>query len=343
MRRLVFITLVVIAPGVGGAQTTTDSAPFSRTPWDDPDFQGIWTSMQEAGTPFERPIELAEQGITDPQNPEALREQQRIDRDPEIRWQSEEQLDEAGGLGTGAGPVHWYENLDPQKSRLWFVVDPPDGNVPPLTSEAQQRMAARAAARQGLGNDEPRTGHWVEDLSTFVRCITRGLPAVYLPLAYNQNFQIVQSPGYVTILYEMMHEARVIPVDEGPRLPQHVRQWWGDPRGRWDGDTLVVETANFSNKTNYLGGHTSEAVMLAGEEGDENLRLVERFTRVGPNTIDWSVTVENSSNWTRPWTFAIPLTRDDDQKWIFEYACHEANYGIAHILSGARAKEKAGR
>ncbi len=325
------------------AATTSNTWTPPRTPWDDPDFQGIWTSMQEAGTPFERPAKLAERGISDPRNPEALREQQAIDDAPETRRKSEAQLDEAGGLGTGAGPVHWYENLDPKKSRLWFVVDPPDGRVPPLTSAAEQRAAGRAAARQGLGNDEPRTGHWVEDLSTFVRCITRGLPAVYLPLAYNQNVEIVQSPGYVTILYEMMHEARVIPLGGDPHLPPQVRQWMGDPRGRWDENTLVVETTNFSNKTNYLGGHTSEAIMLEGEEGDEHLRLVERFTRVGPNTIDWSVTVENPSMWTRPWTFAIPMTRDDSQKWIFEYACHEANYGIAHILSGARAQEEAGR
>ncbi len=338
---------LVFVAGSSQAQTTATETAGTWTPprtlWDDPDLQGIWTSMQEAGTPFQRPVVLAERGVTDPQDPDALREQQTIDDDPETRRKSQERLDDAGGLGTGAGPVHWYESLDPQKSRLWFVVDPPDGKVPPLTPEAKQRAAARAAARQGLGNDEPRPGHWVEDLSTFVRCITRGLPAVYLPLAYNQNFQIVQSPGYVTILYEMMHETRVIPLDEDPHLPSHVRQWMGDPRGRWEGSTLVVETTNFSNKTNYVGGHTSEAVMRDVEEGDEQLRLVERFTRAGPNTIDWSVTVENPSTWTEPWTFAIPLTRDNGQEWIFEYACHEANYGIANILSGARAKEEAGR
>ena len=336
---------LVLVAGSSQAQTTAVNTSNTWTPprtlWDDPDLQGIWTSMQEAGTPFERPAELAQRGITDPQNPEALRMQQVIDADAQTRQQSEKRLDEAGGLGTGAGPVHWYENLDPQKSHLWFVVDPPDGTVPPLTPEAKKRAAAKAAARQGLGNDEPRPGHWVEDFSTFVRCITRGLPAVYLPLAYNQNFQIVQSPGYVTILYEMMHETRVIPLDGDPHLAPHVRQWTGDPRGRWEGNTLVVETTNFSNKTNYVGGHTSDAIMLAGEEGDEHLRLVERFTRVGPNTIDWSVTVDKPSTWTRPWTFAIPLTRDAGQDWIFEYACHEANYGIAHILSGARATERA--
>ena len=208
----------------------------------------------------------------------------------------------------------------------------------------------RAAAREGLGDDEPRAGRWTEDLSPLVRCITRGLPAVYVPGAYNNNYQIVQSPGYVTILYEWMHETRVIPLDGRPHLPSQVRQWIGDPRGRWEGDTLVVETTNFTRKTDYLAGFSSREVLqdigVAGEtdyRADEDLTLVERFTPVGPSTIDWSVTIEKPGTWTRPWTFSMPLTRDDTQEWIYEFACHEGNYGIANILSGARAKEAAAR
>ena len=336
-----------------GAGQETDGWTAPRTPWGDPDLQGQWSNMREAQTPFERPDGLAARGVTDPRNAEALREAQAIVDDPESRQAFEQQIDAAGGRGTGAGPVHWYENLAPLKSRLWFVVDPPDGKVPPLTPQAQQRAAGRAAARQGLGDDEPRPGRWVEDLSPLVRCITRGLPAVYVPGAYNNNYQIVQSPGYVTILYEWMHETRVIPLDGRPHLPPHVRQWIGDPRGRWEGDTLVVETTNFSNKTDYLAGFSSRevphevdadgAVREPDYRADEHLQLVERFTPVGPNTIDWSVTIENPENWTRPWTFSMPLTRDDTQDWIFEYACHEGNYGIAHILSGARARERAAR
>ena len=138
----------------------------------------------------------------------------------------------------------------------------------------------------------------------------------------------MQSPGYLAILYEWMHETRVIPLDGQPQLPGHVRQWLGSPRGHWEGDTLVVVTTNFTNKADFRG---------AGE----NLRLVERFTPVGPDSIDWSATVEDPTTWTRPWTFAIPLTRDTTQQWIFEFACHEGNYSLPHILSGARAKEKA--
>ena len=333
---LVIATSSVLVSGAGPGQSqatgvrTANTWSPPQTPWGDPDLQGIWTNIKEARTPFERPAELAERGITDPQDPEALREQRAIDDDPETRQEFEEQIDAAGGRGTGAGPVHWYENLDPEKNQLWFVVDPPDGKMPPLTPEAEETAAARAEARRELGNDEPRPGGWVEDLSNLVRCITRGLPGVYMPGAYNNNYQIVQSPGYVTILYEWMHETRVIPLDKRPHLPGHVRQWIGDPRGWWEGDTLVVETTNFTDKTNYRG---------AGED----LHLVERFTRVGPNTIDWRVTVEDPTTWTRPWSFAIPMTKDDTQEWIFEYACHEGNYGIANILSGARAKERAAR
>ena len=321
-----------------------------RTPWGDPDLQGQWSNMLEAQTPFERPDELAARGITDPGNPEALSEAQAAVDDPENRRVFEEQIDAAGGRGTGAGPVHWYENLAPRKNRLWFVVDPPDGKVPPLTPEAQQRAAATAAAREGLGDDEPRPGRWTEDLSPLVRCITRGLPAVYIPGAYNNNYQIVQSPGYVTILYEWMHEARVIPLDGRPHLPSQVRQWIGDPRGRWEGDTLVVETTNFTRKTDYLAGFSSREVLQdigaaggADYRADENLTLVERFTPAGPDTIDWSVTIEKPGTWTRPWTFAMPLTRETTQEWIYEFACHEGNYGIANILSGARAQEAAAR
>jgi hypothetical protein len=134
----------------------------------------------------------------------------------------------------------------------------------------------------------------------------------------------------VTILYEMMHETRVIPLDGRPHVPTHVRQWLGDPRGRWEGNTLVVDTTNFTDKTDYRGS-------------GENLHLIERFTRVAPNKIDWRATVDDPTTWTRPWAFAIPLTKDDTQQFIFEYACHEGNYGIANILSGARAKERAAR
>jgi hypothetical protein len=335
----VMITLVsaasvgVMTQGQPSASTPGAWTP-PRTPWGDPDLQGIWTNIAESGTPFERPDALA---ASDATSPDALLKQHVADR--ASRGQRVRNLDEAGGLETGAGPVHWYENLDPKKSRLWFVVDPPDGKIPSLTPEARQRAAERAEYRRdirpGNNTDEPRPGGWLDDLAGDVRCITRGLPDIWVPKAYNSNFQILQGPGYVTILYEMIHETRVIPLDGRPHIPERVRQWLGDSRGRWEGNTLVIDVTNF--------------VHLPPNEGLEhfrnatgNLRLVERLTRVGPDTIDWRVTLEDPSTWTRPWTFAIPLTKDDSQEWIFEFACHEGNYSLRNILSGTRAQEKAG-
>src|SRR5262245_20828014 len=167
----------------------TGSPAVARTPWGDPDLQGLWTNMIEARTPFERPPEFAARGITDPTDPKILQEERERDKDPNTRRKYERAVDEAGGRGTGAGPVHWYESLDPKRSRVWFVTDPPDGKVPTLTPEAKRKINEWAEARRGIGTDEPRPGGWVEDLSNRVRCVTRGIPEVYIPLAYNNNFQ----------------------------------------------------------------------------------------------------------------------------------------------------------
>ena len=147
-----------------------------------------------------------------------------------------------------------------------------------------------------------------------------------LPVGYNSNYQILQTPGYVVILSEMIHDVRVVPLDGRPHLPQNIRQWMGDSRGRWDGNTLVVDTTNFSNKTSFRGS-------------SENMHLVERFTRVDADTIDYQFTVDDPATWTRPWTAAVPMAKTEDR--LFEYACHEGNYAMTNILAGARAQEKA--
>jgi hypothetical protein len=304
-----------------------------RTPWGDPDLQGIWTNINEAGTPFERPGTLAGIDATDP---DALAKQHAADR--ASREERARFLCDIGGvMPTGAGPVHWYESLDPEKSRLWSVTDPPDGKIPPLTAEAAKRAAEREEYRRAIPpgkTDEVRPGGWLDDLDGFVRCITRGLPGMWLPGAYNANHQFLQGPGYVTILYEMFHETRVIPLNGRPHIPGKVRQWLGDSRGRWEGNALVIDTTNFVHLPPNGG-----LQHFRGATG--NLRLIERLTRTGPNTIDWSVTLEDPSTWTRPWTFAMPLTKDDKQEWIFEYACHEGNYSLRNMLSGFRAQEQA--
>ena len=208
-----------------------------------------------------------------------------------------------------------------------MVVDPPDGKVPALTEDAQKRAqveptrpAFRAAGAGGRGTDT-----WL-DRSTFERCITRGMPAAMSPTAYNNNYRITQSPGFVAIQIEMLGGTRVIPTDGRPHLRSNIRQWMGDSVGHWEGDTLVVDTTNFTDKVLYRGAA-------------ENLHLVERFTRVGPDEIDYRVTIDDPATFTTKWTLAIPFVNTHEQ--MFEYACHEGNYGMEGILSGAREEERA--
>ena len=198
----------------------------------------------------------------------------------------------AGGV-TGAGPVHWYENWNAKSNRTSMVVDPADGRVPPLTPDAQKRNAALAAERAKLGRG-PADSY--EDRSLYDRCITRGIPGSYFPAIYNSNIQIVQAPGYVVITHEMIHEARVVPINGRSHVGPAVRQYMGDSRGRWEGDTLVVDVTNFNDKTNYRGSR-------------ETLHLIERFTKTGPDSVRYEVTVDDPKTFTKPWTAALNLTK----------------------------------
>jgi hypothetical protein len=218
--------------------------------------------------------------------------------------------------------MHWFENYYAANSRAWLVSEPADGKVPPQTDEARARAAARAAARKGRGPADS----W-EDRSLYDRCITRGIPGSMMPAIYGNSYHIQQSPGYVTITYEMVHDTRVIPLDRRPHLRPGIRQYMGDARGHWEGHTLVVETTNFTDRTPYRGS-------------SDQLRMTERFTPLGPDTVEWSVTFDDAHTWARPWTFAMNLTQDPSQP-PFEYACHEGNYGLRNILNAARAEERA--
>jgi hypothetical protein len=221
------VTLIALASVGVATQPAKEGWTPPRTPWGDPDLQGIWTNIKESFTPFERPDSAT---VTDATDPEGLKRQ--YEADLKSRDQREAFIDDAGGaMPTGAGPTHWYEHLDTSKSRLWLVADP-DGKIPPLTPEAKKREAERNEYRRDIPPskpDEVRPGGWVDDLDGWVRCITRGLPNMWTPTAYNANHQIVQAPGYVTILYEMFHETRVIPLDGRPHIPGKVRQWLGGP------------------------------------------------------------------------------------------------------------------
>jgi hypothetical protein len=318
IRAVVLGVAIVLAAAAALAQSSAATArnprPYSapRTPWGDPDLQGAFTNSDESQTPFERPDSFAGRTLADITPAELARlneqrNQQRVEADKE-RWELR-------------SPLHWFENHNFRNSRAWLVIDPPDGKVPAQTADARRRAAARVEARRGRGDADS----W-EDRSLYDRCITRGLPGSMMPAISGNAYEIVQGPGVVAIMYEMVNEARVIPLDNRPHAASAIRMYLGDARARFEGDTLVVETTNFTDKVPYRGS-------------SRDLRLIERFTPLAPDIVEWSVTLDDASTWERPWTFAMNLTRTTERP--FEYACHEGNYAMRNILSIARAEERA--
>ena len=313
--RLAGAATVIAISWLAPPHAASQSAP--RTPWGDPDLQGNYTNLWEAGTPFERPDQFAGRRIEDITRDELLK----------MRLAIQEQTRESQLAGEIGGTRWiWLDSHNHAKGSMpWFVVDPADGRIPPMTSEGQARQAARAAARKASGRG-PADSY--TDRSLYDRCISRGLPGSMMPAIYGNSYRIVQAPGFVAISYEMIHETRVIPLDRSPHLPSAHRSYMGDARGWWEGDTLVVETTNFRDELTYRGANAA------------TLRIVERFTRTAPDKVRWAVTIDDPSTWTRPWTFAMPLTQDESEPML-EYGCHEGNYAMVNILSGARAEEAA--
>jgi hypothetical protein len=312
----------VLAQSDAGGRTAPAAKPYAvpRTPWGEPDLQGTFSNRTI--TPFERPADLG------------TREFYTRDEVAAMEKRAREGGGDAGRKrGTRAdverayNDFWWDRGTTVTSLRTSLVVDPPDGRVPALTEEARRRQAdeANRPAFRGTGASGRGTDSWL-DRSTFERCITRGMPGAMSPTAYNNNYRITQSPGVVAIQIEMLGGTRVIPTDGRRHIAGSLRQWMGDSVGRWEGDTLVVETTNFTDKVLYRGAA-------------ENLTLVERFTRVGPGEIDYRVTVSDPTTFTRPWTLAIPYVDTGEQ--MFEYACHEGNYGMDGILRGAREEERA--
>jgi hypothetical protein len=309
-----------------GKQKASAKAAYTapRTPWGDPDLQGNYTNKYEQGTPFERPDEFAGRKIEDLKGDE-LKDILQERQDRALLSITLAGGDPAGNLG---GPLWWQDQFEVNKgSRPWFVTDPSDGKIPPMTPQAQQRIASRAAAARANRNGGADS---YTDRSLYDRCITRGLPGSMMPAIYGDSYDIVQGQGYVAIRYEMVHETRVIPLDGRAHVGSTLRSHMGDARGHWEGNTLVVETTNFRDESVYRNGNPA------------TMKLVERFTRVAPDKVDWRVTVDDPSTWSRPWTFAMPLTMNDSER-IMEYACHEGNRAMENILSGARAEEEAVR
>ena len=285
-----------------------------KTPWGDPDLQGMWPLNHINSVPLQRPEKYGERLYF---TQEELAAEARLVAARNAQYENE---DEANRIGLG----HWTEQVDvPAQTSL--LVDPPNGRLPPRTALGD-KMA------QEMGSSWGRE-YWdkAEDFDSWDRCITRGLPASMFPYPYNNGIQIVQAPGYVVINLEMIHEARVVPLGPMPKLDPAIKQWMGDSRGHWEGNALVVETANFNGKTSMTSSTTPESARPASTE----LRMVERFERVADDTIHYSVTVTDPLTLTSAWTAAFPWKRDDSYQ-IFEYACNEDNNAIRGFISNSR-------
>jgi hypothetical protein len=294
--------------------TTATSYKAPRTPWGDPDLQGVFTNSNEYMTPLERPDAFAGRRLDELSGEELARVRANATRDM------------VAGLPGGRvrGPDDWWlQNLDVSKrNQPWLIVEPPDGRIPALTPEGATRAAARVRSSfVGGPFDGP------EDFNPLERCISRSVPASMIPVMYGNNYQIVQTPGLVAIIYEIIHETRLIPLDGRPHIAAAISQHMGDARGRWEGETLVVETTNFRTLSAYRASNAA------------TLHVTERFVRVAPDRIMWKATLEDPKTWTRPWSIVMPLTSDPDP--ILPYDCHEHNYGMRNILQGARAEENA--
>ena len=324
------LALAWLTAVTSAAQTTTDGWTMPRTADGRPDLQGVWSN--NSATPLERPVQLADKAtLTDEERAKlAARAQALFGGDGDAAFgdsvfttalaEAEDYTSTDGGTGNYNG--FWVAQREFNDSRTSLIVDPPSGRVP-LNDETR-------AARAELRPDRTTNPADPEDAGLAVRCISFGGP--YIFAGYNSYHQIIQTKDHVAIVQEMIHDARIIPITDRPHIDDAIHQWHGDSRGYWEGDTLVVETANYRTSE----GNTP-AFFTGG--GTENRRIVERFTRVGPDTIRWAVTLEDPSTWTQPWTAVMMLSSSPDA--MFEYACHEGNIGLNGILAGTRVLEQA--
>lgn len=316
-----FVTSVALAMALHAQQ----SAPAPRTSWGEPDLQGTWTSQAELSVPFERPPEFGERrSLTDEEFAGRLAQVERQLAADNAEFDVETaDRSTAGQVGSATSPPpHWLERGMTSR-RTSLVIDPPNGRIPALTPAGEGRAQAGGGtfvngSFSNAAFDSPK------DLSLWERCITRGLPGAMFPTVYNANVRIVQGPGVVAIIYEMIHDTRIIETDAGLPLAAAIRGYFGSSRGHWEGDTLVVSVGNFSDQTLYRGSR-------------DTLQLTERFTRVG-DALHYEVTVDDAHTWTQPWTAALELAPQPEG--LFEYACHEGNNSMRNILSGARAAEQ---
>ncbi len=311
------LVLLAVAPAFGQSSKWTPP----KTAWGDPDLQGLWPAS--ANIPMQRAANLGDKAeLTEAELKQ--REERAAQQDAA---DSEEFAPTAGGV-TINPPSYWVERADPHKQTS-MVVDPPDGRIPPLTKRASD-FSQSLRGGLGPGSHFPDKVDSPEDFDYYSRCITRGPVSSLLPTLYNFGNRIVQGPGYVVIMSEMIHEARVIPINAGAHVGSDVKMYMGDSRGHWEGNTLVVETTNFNPMTAVNGGYLSDKA-----------KLIEHFTRTGPKELLYEATIDDPETWTKPWSIRYPYTMDPEYP-LYEYACHEGNYMMLDSLMGARMREKEG-
>ncbi len=313
---------VALAPvrTMSQGQSAVKTPAAWRTAWGHPDLQGTWTTDAEISVPFERPTAFGERP--------SLNAEELAKREADTRRRARDNKEERGPGGSLGTPASWFEvgNASVVSARTSLIVDPPNGRMPSLTAEAA-KQAIDPRLETGLLPDVPNAPvNGPEDTGLAARCITRGIPETWIPSIYNNGFQIFQTPEYVVILYERYHEFRIIPLDVRQHVGRPIGQWIGDSRGRWEGNTLVIDVTNFSGKSRFKGS-------------GENLHVVERLTRADADTVNVAVTVEDQTRWTRPWRFEVNGKKDPRYK-IFEMACHEGNYSMINMLRAARNLEK---
>ena len=324
---VVYTVIAVAALAVPAAAGAQDASEPPRTGWGDPDLQGIWNNATL--TPFQRPARLGDQEFFTEEEAASLA-QGAANRNAEL-LDAPARRTEAGG-NVGAYNNFWMErgtSVVPTR-RTSIITDPPNGRLPEVTEEVAAWLASPEAEYRARvrGGDLPADSYDQLDLGD--RCLWyRGIPS--FPTGYNNNYQIVQNPDFVLILQEHIHDVRFIPIDGRPHISADIRQYGGDSRGHWEGDTLVVETTHFNDQAFIRNFNNVEL--------SEDLHVVERFTRIAPDILDYEFTVTDPSTWTRPWQGSLPMSRIEGP--MFEYACHEGNYGLTNILAGSRAEEAA--
>jgi len=304
------------------ARAANTAAYVKKTPWGDPDLQGVWNDA--TSTPLQRP---AGKGETVSGNEANLFEEQLANDLSRDRRDGGPEVDV-----NRAYNEHWMDARRlkiTNDRRTSLIVDPPDGRLPPAVPISAERQKIRAERQAAGARFQAGMPNVATEMSLPIRCIIRTDSPPYLPTIYNNDFQIYQSPGYVVIQPEMIHSARIIPLDGRPHIGKSLKQWLGDTRGHFEGNTLVLETTNFRNDdTVYQGANP------------ETYKITERFTRVADDAINYEFTIEDPTTWTKPWTAIVPWNKIDPKEQMYEYMCHEDNFDIVHLLSGARAREK---